>query len=231
MRAALATFCVALAAGAAGCAAQRGPAPAAAPPVSAALVAEYRLQVGDQIEVKFYKTPELDTRTRIRPDGRISVQLLDDVDAAGRTPAELDALLTEAYRRELRDPRITVGVVEHGARRVYVGGEVEAPAMLRLDGELTAFQAIQQAGGFANTAARDGVVLIRRGADGTASGTELDLRGVADGSRPGADIALQAQDILFVPRSRIADVNLFVEQYIRNNLPVTPTFGMGLGAF
>jgi protein involved in polysaccharide export with SLBB domain len=221
---------------AAGCAAGEGgvPAPAAQVaglPSAGAPAGDDRLQVGDQLELQFYKTPELNTRVRVRPDGRIAVQLVDEIDAAGRTPAELDAALTDAYRRELRDPKITVSVVEHGALRVYVGGEVEAPTMLRLDGELSAFQAIQQAGGFANTAAVDAVILIRRGADGKAIGTEIDLSQVSEGRDPARDVALQAQDILFVPRSRIANVNLFVEQYIRNNLPVTPTFGMGLGTF
>ena len=192
---------------------------------------DYRLQVGDQLDVQFYKTPELNARVRIRPDGKISLQLVDEVEAAGRTPAELDAQLTAAYAGELRAPKITVSVIEHGARRVYVGGEVEQPTMLLLEGELTAFQAIQQAGGFANTAAADAVILIRRNPQGVAVGIEVDLHQVGKGKHPERDVALQPQDIIYVPRSRIANVNLFVEQYIRNNLPVTPTFGMGLGAF
>ncbi len=218
----------------AGCSAHRDelpPPPAELAPPPPAPAGDYRLQVGDQLDIRFYKTPELDTRVRIRPDGKITVQLVDEVRAEGLTPAELDAHLTEAFRSELREPRISVSLVEYGARRVYVGGPVAQPTMLLLEGQLTAFQAIQQAGGFADTAAPDAVVLIRRNADGKATGTEIDLQGVANGKFPERDIALLPQDILYVPRSRVADVNLFVEQYIRNNLPVMPTFGMGLGAF
>lgn len=191
----------------------------------------YRLQVGDQVDVQFYKTPELNTRVRVRPDGNVSLQLLDDVRIVGLTPTEVDRRLTELYGSELRAPQITVSVVDYGARRIYVGGEVGSPGMLRLDGPLSAFQAVQQAGGFIETAALDGVVLIRRGPDGRPHGVELNLEGVADGSDVEADVALQSQDIVFVPRSRIADINLWVDQYIRKNLPVTPSFGIGLGVF
>jgi len=211
-----------------GCAAHS--APPAAPSASVEPVA-YRIQIGDQLDLQFYKTPELNTRVRVRPDGKIAVQLIDEVVAAGLTPAELDAQLTTAYSGELRAPQVTVSLVAHGARRVYVGGEVGQPTMLHLDGELTAFQAIQQAGGFAETAAPDSVVLIRRDAAGKSVGSTIDLRSVGSGRYPEHDPALQAQDIVFVPRSRIADVNRFVDQYIRKNLPMSPSFGMGLGAF
>ena len=223
---------IVLAGACAGCAASRPlPSAGAAPAPADAAPPPYRIQVGDQLELQFYKTPELNARVRVRPDGHIALQLVDEIVAAGRTPAELDAALSDAYRGELRDPRVTVNVVEHGARRVYVGGEVGQPAMLVLQGSLTAFQAVQQAGGFTETAAPGSVILIRRTADGRAVGTEIDLRSVGSGRHPERDVALQAQDIVFVPRSRIADVNRFVDQYIRKNLPISPTFGMGLGAF
>lgn len=204
---------------------------AAAPAESSGEAPPYRLQVGDQVDVQFYKTPELNARVRVRPDGKISLQLLDDVTVVGDTPEELDARLTELYSAELREPRITVAVAAYGSARVYVGGEVDAPGMLPLDGKLTAFQAVQQAGGFLETAAPAAVLLIRRTPEGKAVGTELDLEAFVRGEKLDGDVELQAQDVVFVPRSRIADVNRFVDMYIRKNLPVTPNFGMGLGTF
>ena len=193
--------------------------------------APYRLQVGDSIDITFFKTPELNTSTKVRPDGKISLQLIDEVHAAGLPPTELKRELLRRYETELRDPQISVNVRDFGGQRVYVGGEVERPGMLTLDGGVTALQAIQQAGGFLDTAALKSIVLIRRNASGIPSGIEVDLSSVVDGSDPGNDPLLQSFDVVFVPKTRIANLNVFVDQYLRRMIPVNPSFGVGLGVF
>jgi len=181
--------------------------------------APYVLQVADQLAVRFYFNTELNDDVVVRPDGMISLQLIGDVQAAGRTPEGLAAAITERYVGELANPKITVIVRSLGSR-VYVGGEVGKQGVVALSGGLTVFRAIQEAGGFLTTAHRTQVVLIRRGADGQMKGYEVDMRPVLDGKDPSLDVPLQPYDVVFVPRSKIAEVNRFAEQYIKNNLVI-----------
>jgi protein involved in polysaccharide export with SLBB domain len=182
----------------------------------------YVLQVGDQLAIKFYTNPELNEEVVIRPDGMISLQLIDDVQAAGLSPAQLDAELTQRYTSELATPEVSVIVADNGGQRVYVAGEVAEPGEIKLAGGLTVGQAIEAAGGFLTTAHRRHVVIIRRGPDGKPVGQQLDLRPVFEGTDPEVDVPLQPYDIVHVPRSLIANLDLWVEQYIRDLLPVQP---------
>lgn len=178
---------------------------------------EYRLRVGDEIELKFFLSPELNQDVIVRPDGRISLQLLDDVAAVGLTPMELDRIVTEGYRTELRDPQITV-ILKKLASRVYVGGEVRQPRFVAHDGSLTALQAIFEAGGFADTAEPSSVILLRRLNGDKGMAAKLDLKKVMNAEEE--DIALMPSDTIFIPKSTIAEVNLFVEQYITKMIPI-----------
>ena len=105
--------------------------------------------------------------------------------------------------------------------QVYVEGEVRAPTAPAFAMGLTALQAISLAGGFLDTAQPNSVVLIRL-EDGQYHGYRLALNEALSGKDLSQDVHLLPADILHVPRSRVANVNLFVEQYIRRNLPVTP---------
>ena len=142
----------------------------------------YVITIGDSLAIKFYKNPELNEDAIVRPDGMISLQLVDDVPAAGRTTAQLAADLKQRYAKELADPAIAVIVRNLVGNRVYIGGEVGKQGSIPLVGGMTVFQAIQEAGGFARTAHRKQVILIRRTPDGKATGRAIDVR-----PRPTAD--------------------------------------------
>lgn len=189
----------------------------------------YVLQPMDTLTIKFFFNPELNEEVVIRPDGKISLQLIGDIAAAGRTPADLAAELTQRYTHELANPKVSVIVRQLGTPPVYVGGEVGRQGTVSLSGGMTLFQAIQGAGGLLNTAHRKQVILIRRGHDGQPVGYSIDVRPVASGEHPETDVPLRPYDLVFVPRSKIADVNVFVQQYVRNLLPITA--GMALAPF
>jgi polysaccharide biosynthesis/export protein PslD len=180
----------------------------------------YVLQVGDELAIKFYTNPELNEDVKIRPDGMISLQLIDDVPAAGRTPKELDADLTKRYTGELADPQISVIVKKAAGHRMYVDGQVGKPGVVTVVGGMTLYQALQRAGGLLETAHRKQIILIRKGADGTPVGHVVDIRPIQDGTNPAVDIPVRPLDIVYVPRSKIAEVDLFVKQYIRDALPI-----------
>jgi protein involved in polysaccharide export with SLBB domain len=180
----------------------------------------YRLQSGDEIEIKVFEIPELADRVRIRPDGKISLLLLDDVQATGLTPAELDQELTKGYSTYYTNPRVTVIVRAFSSQRVYVGGEVNEPGMLQLSGELSLLVAVLEAGGFLPSAKRSSVILLRKG-EGGPEVRRLNLDEMLGKGAP--DIALQPFDVVFVPKTFISKANQFVQQYIRDLLPVATT--------
>ncbi len=221
-RRALALSLVAIGLLAAGCAMRTPPNPPPREPAKEA-AAPYRIHVGDTLEIRFYKTPELNAKLPVRSDGKISLELIGDVQAAGLEPEELSHTLDERYATELTNPHVTVIVQKFGGA-VYVAGEVKTPSVVPLAAGMTALQAIEQAGGFLETARITNVVLARRLPDGQYKGHTLPLDRALTGDDLSIDVALQPSDILFVPRSRVANADLAVDQYIRKLLPFPPIF-------
>jgi protein involved in polysaccharide export with SLBB domain len=150
----------------------------------------------------------------------ISLQLVDDVVAAGRTPAELDADLTKRYTGELADPQVSVIVRKAAANHIYVDGQVGKPGEVILVAGMTLYEALQAAGGILEGAHRKQIILIRKGPDGHPVGHSIDIRPIQSGLDPSVDVPVRPYDIVYVPRSKIAEVDLFVKQYIRDALPI-----------
>jgi protein involved in polysaccharide export with SLBB domain len=189
----------------------------------------YKMLPGDVLSIRFYGNAELNEDVPIRPDGAISLPFVGDVKAAGLSPAELNQDLTHRYTGELRSPQIVVVVKEFGSQRVWVGGEVSKPGMIVMRGPVSLFAALQEAGGLLPTARPQQVVLIRPDGDGHPLGRTIDVRPLQSGARPEQDVMLQAMDVVFVPRSRISSVDVFVDQYIKQLLPVSPGLGFYVG--
>ncbi len=171
---------------------------------------------GDVLDVKFRLWPELDSQQSIRPDGKISLQMVDEVFAAGMTPAGLDKHLTQRYSTKLKSPEITVIVVSLANQNIYVGGEVENPGVLPLTGRMSALQAVINSGGLKETAEPESAIIIRKGKKNQPVSIPVNLQKVihVNGSHP--DHVLQPSDIVYVPKSSIAKVNKFVRQYIQD---------------
>lgn len=203
-----------------------GPSVTTVPPALAArpLQESYRIQPGDILDLKFFYNPELNETVMVRPDGRISLQLANEVTAAGVTPEELRKSLMERYGKEINRPEIAVLVRSFSMQRVYVDGEVARPGMLPLTGPVTLHQAVAAAGGFRETARRSDVIIIRQ-VGGKPTPLKVNMDQVLLNEDPSQDVLLAPFDIVYVPRSAIAEVNKFVDLYIRRNLPV----GLGAG--
>lgn len=190
---------------------------------------EYLIQPGDQLDIKFFYNPELNDLVIVRPDGRISLQLAPEIPAAGLTPAQLTATLEKRYEKELANPGITIIVRSFSSQRIYVDGEVNKPGMVALLGPLTVLQSIAEAGGLKDTANTDQVLIIRTSKDNKTQAIAVNLeeiRNAADGSR---NILLAPYDVVYVPKSSIANINQFIDQYIRRNIPIPfgVTYGVG----
>jgi len=182
----------------------------------------YRIQPGDQLAIDFYLNSEFNDNVTVQPDGRIVLRLVGPVQASGLSAAQLSDSINKAYSRELKNPSATVHVQNMPSRQVFVQGQVNHPGAFALQPGMTALQAIASAGGHTDQAAMDDVVLIRRDGCGRADGSKLDLADASQNPEKGEDVMLMPHDTLVVPRSKIANVDLFVKQYIRDVLPVEP---------
>ena len=174
---------------------------------------EYRLYPGDTLNLVVPSAPELNReRLRVGPDGRITLPLGVDVMAADRSLDELEADVGAAYAAQLNRPNVDFTLAENPPLRVFVGGEVGTPGQYDMAGDIDALQAVIQAGGFDTGARRSEVVVLRRGPDGRPMMRTVDLlRAVQDPVR-GEAVPLRRFDVIYVPRSTIAEVGLFVTQ-------------------
>ena len=188
----------------------------------------YQVQVNDVLEFLFFKNTELNQARTVGPDGAVSLQLIGSVQAVDRTIEDITAEVTRRYAKELVQPQVTVAVKEYSGLKIYVGGEVNQPGMQVYRGGLTALQAVVAAGGFKTTASLSSVVLIHKGPQGEPVAALVDLSRVLKHAELERDVALAPADIVFVPRSGIANVNLFVEQYFKNNLPIPIFLGFNV---
>jgi polysaccharide export outer membrane protein len=158
---------------------------------------EYRIGREDVIEVVVWREPELTRVVPVRPDGKISLPLAGEVEAAGKTPAELQIGLTKALAPYVHDATVAVLVREINASRVFVLGEVARPGGFPLRGPMTVMQAIAVAGGRTEFA-KDEVVWLRQEAGGKTGRVALSFNELVKGEAAGA-LWLRSGDVLYVP--------------------------------
>ncbi len=119
------------------------------------------LAAGDEISVSFPGAPELNTKQKIQPNGKVSLLTIGDVSAAGRTINSLQSALTSMYQPHLQDPTVVVSL-ESAAAGVYVSGEVLRPGKVPLDRPMSALEAVMETGGFTKFANPKQVIVIRK---------------------------------------------------------------------
>lgn len=199
----------------------KNPVPLADPRVQANVYPQkaYRIDAGDELEIRFFYNPELNDKVMVRPDGRISLQLIGDLSVLGMTPEDLTKTLKQRYDSIIQRTEITVTLRAFASQRVYVDGEVNKPGVVPLTGRVTVLQAIAAAGGYKETARTGEAILIRRGPSNEPLAVPINLDKVLSGRDTTQDVLLLPYDIVFLPKSPIANVNIWVRQYVRNALP------------
>ncbi|MBV9782231.1 MAG: polysaccharide export protein [Acidisphaera sp.] len=193
-------------------------------------IPEHRLSAGDEIELRFLFNTELNDRVVIGEDGRATVPLLGPVLAEGRTVPEFTAQLKQAYAADLRVPDLDVVIRGYGSARVFIGGEVKAPGVEPMVGRMNVLQGVLLAGGPLPTARLGEVVVIRRNSDNAPMLRTVNLRALIGSARGTEDFPLQAADVVYVPRSDIADFDLFIDQYLNNAIPFTKSINANIGS-
>jgi len=210
----------------------------------------YTLGVGDIISVKLLYNNELNDEIKIRPDGKISLALIGEIKAAGLTPAQMEFMLTDKYSKQLdsqempkvtvnvkisklpeltvnvkdfRLPELAVTLKEAASQAIYIAGEVFQPGMITIRGTLRALEAMIRAGGARDTAELDSVILIRYNGTQKPDVYSISLNKVISGKSP--DVILKPYDIVYVPKTFITQLDLFM-QHIYRILPVSVVFSL-----
>lgn len=182
---------------------------------------QYVIAPGDTIEVYVAQNPGVSRQTQVRPDGKISLPLLGDIHAAGKTFPGLASVLTQAYSGRLKDPEVNVIAVDVQSPMVYVIGDVTAPQPVSLRQARTAAHAIGATGGFRREAAPQEVALIRLEEDGRLVATTIGNLTEGDSGilLSLQQVSLKADDIIYVPEGKRSKARRFIDDFI--NLPLS----------
>ena len=192
---------------------------------------EYRIGAGDELALRCGVSPARNAPVIVGPDGQAVFPLISSFPVAGLTAPELNALLTRRYAAVLRNPEVQVLVTAYGSSQIYISGEVRQPGVFNIRGQLTVAQAVATAGGLLDTARTGKIVLLRqRAGEAEPLMRVVDLdqlfkHGVDNDPGP-----VLPGDLIFVPKSQVAEVDLIVDQYINRTLPFSRGVSYNLGS-
>jgi polysaccharide export outer membrane protein len=167
-------------------------------PKAATNDANYVIGAQDVLDVSIWKEQDISRVVPVRPDGKISLPLLNDVQAAGLTPAQLAAQITESLKKYVTNPQVTVIVTTINSQRVYILGEVTRPGAFPLLPNMTVLQALSSAGGFTQFA-REKSIYVLRNENGKQVKHPFNYKNVVSGKNTDQDIVLKAGDTIVVP--------------------------------
>jgi polysaccharide biosynthesis/export protein len=167
-------------------------------PAGVATPSDYVIGPDDVLTIVFWREQELSSEVAVRPDGKISLPLLNDVQATGLTPEQLRVNLTQAANRYVEDPAVTVVVKAINSRKVYITGAVGKPGPYALSGPTTVLQLIAMAGGVDEYAKSDRIVVMRS-ENGRTVSHKFNYKQVTQGKNLQQNIELKPGDTLVVP--------------------------------
>jgi polysaccharide export outer membrane protein len=176
---------------------QSRPATGTAAPVASALPPSFVIGISDVLAVTFWRDPRMSGDVVVRPDGMISLPLLNDVRAAGNTPEQLAGVLARAGAKYITDADVTVVVKEIHSRKVFVLGKVGTPGMVSLSGDMNVLQLIAVSGGLLEYADRENIVIIRT-ENGQEKRLKFNYNDVLKGKNAKQNIPLQPGDTIVV---------------------------------
>ena len=167
---------------------------------SAALETDPAYKIGpqDMLRIDVWKEPDVSRVVPVRPDGKITLPLLNDVQAAGLTPVQLAAKIADGLKKYITSPQVTVGVTEINSRRIFVTGEVTRAGAFPLLPNMTVLQALSSSGGFTQFARLKNIYILRM-EDGKQVKHAFNYKDAVSGKHPEQNIILEGGDVIVVP--------------------------------
>jgi polysaccharide biosynthesis/export protein len=159
---------------------------------------DYKIGPQDMLRIDVWKEPDISRIVPVRPDGKITLPLVNDIQASGLTPTQLAAKIAEGLKKYITSPQVTVGVTEINSRRIFVSGEVARPGAMPLLPNMTVLQALSSAGGFTQFA-REKKIYILRMEEGKQVKHPFNYKEAISGKNMEQNIILEGGDIIVVP--------------------------------
>ena len=158
----------------------------------------YKIGAQDLLKIDVWREDQLTRTVPVRPDGKITLPLLNDIQAVGLTPMELAGVIRDELKKFITEPQVTVSVMEINSRRIYVNGEVNKPGAYQLLPHMTVLQALSGSGGF-TTFARIKDIYVLRNVNGKAARIPFNYKEAIKGKNVDQNIELQPGDVIVVP--------------------------------
>lgn len=173
---------------------------AADPPVTKSVPGgDYVIGDDDMLGINVWKQPELTTSIPVRSDGKISLPLIGEVMASGRTPVQLKNDITALLKTYMSSPDVTVTVLQMNSRKFNILGRVAKPGSYSLTATTTVLDAIAAAGGFQDFAKQTKIYLLRKDSKGRTERIAFNYKDVIQGKHPEQNINLRPNDTVVVP--------------------------------
>jgi polysaccharide export outer membrane protein len=159
----------------------------------------YVIGANDVLAINVWKEPDVTRSVPVRSDGKISLPLAGELQAAGQTPRQLEQEITKRLQSYISDPEVTVIVTESKSQKINILGMVARPGTYLLSGSTTVLDAISMAGGFKDFAKKKSIYVLRASPDGTQKRIPFNYKEVIKGTNPEQNVKLQSGDTVVVP--------------------------------
>ncbi|MBS9475703.1 polysaccharide biosynthesis/export family protein [Ancylobacter radicis] len=191
----------------------------------------YRIGPGDKLKIKYFLTREMDEELTVSPDGTVAPRAVGQLKVEGLTLAGAQEVVRRASKAELADQKVVIALEDPVSAKVYIGGMVERPGPYNLS-EMRAgtLQSILTAGGFTEDARTVQVAIIRRGPDNMPMLRLVNVKDIIQTGFTLDDVQLVAGDIIYVPRSSVSELNVWIDQFINKVVPFQRSFNYTLGS-
>jgi polysaccharide export outer membrane protein len=160
---------------------------------------DYVIGNGDVLAINVWKEPEVSRTVPVRPDGKISLPLIGEIQASGKTPKQLQADISKGLRDYISEPEVAVIVQEQKSQRFNILGQVQKPGSYLLTNPTTVLDAIAIAGGFRDFAKVKSIKVLRQQPDGKQENLAFNYKQAINGSNPGQNIEIEPGDTIYVP--------------------------------
>jgi len=160
--------------------------------------AEYKIGAQDMLRIDVWKEEQLSRIVPVRPDGKVTLPLLNDLQAVGLTPMQLADVISVGLKKYINNPQVTVTITEINSRRIYVTGEVARAGAFPLLPDMTVLQALSSSGGFTQFAKLKNIYVLRM-EEGKQVKHPFNYKDVVSGKKPEQNILLQPGDVIVVP--------------------------------
>jgi len=172
--------------------------PAQAKPLPATTDPNYMIGAEDVLDISVWNESQISRSVPVRPDGKISLPLLNDMQAAGLTPSQLGTQIAEGLKKFITDPQVTVIVTAVNSRRFYITGEVQRAGTYPLLPDMTVLQALASSGGF-TTFANTSKIYVLRTVSGKQTKLPFNYKDVLNGKHPEQNVMLMPGDTIVIP--------------------------------